>query len=93
MLSGFHPFKEDSYLATLFRIFKTMGTPTATDFLQYPTLTSEQICPYFTQNYDKFPSWAGMSIEDMFPSDTSKSAIDLLKHMLQLEPTKRISAE
>lgn len=93
MLTGYHPFKEDSYLATLFRIFKTLGTPLTTDFLQYPTITSEQACPFFSQNYDKFPSWSGMSFETMLPPETSAEAIDLLRQILQVEPTRRISAE
>jgi serine/threonine protein kinase len=93
MLTGYHPFKEDSYLGILFRIFKTLGTPTMTDFLEYPTITSEQACPQFNQNYDKFPRWSGMSIESMLPAEVGVEATDLLKQLLQVEPSKRISAE
>ena len=93
MLTGYHPFKEDSFLGTLFRIFKTLGTPTMTDFLEYPTITSEQACPQFHQNYDKFPRWTGMSMENMLPAEVGAEAIDLLNQLLQVEPSKRISAE
>jgi len=79
MLTGYHPFKEDSYLAILFRIFKTLGTPTTTDFLEYPTITNEVTCPYFTENYEKFPCWSGMAIETMLPPETCPEAADLLK--------------
>lgn len=41
MLSGYHPFLEDSYIAVLFRIFKTLGTPTVTHLLEYPTIANE----------------------------------------------------
>lgn len=77
----------------LLRIFKTLGTPQFTDFNENPTLSSEQICPWFFVNYDKFPIWQGMKMEELLPPGTSVVAIDLIKRMLEVEPTKRISAD
>lgn len=90
MLCGYHPFKEDCKVAVLFRIFKTLGTP---GVLDCPTLQNEVRCPWFCENVDKYPQWEGLSLEELLPPATSPEASDLLKQLLQLEPTRRISAE
>jgi hypothetical protein len=71
MLTGYDAFNEDSSIAILYRIFRTLGTPTATHLLTYPTLTNERVCPHFSSNYDKFPQWTGMRWEELLPKDVS----------------------
>jgi serine/threonine protein kinase len=93
LLTGYHPFAEDSHIAVLFRIFKTMGTP-APSVLECPTLTEQ--CPIFAdpQFHSNLPRWTEpMPMKDLLPHGTSEHAIDLLRQMLQVEPSKRISAD
>ena len=75
MLAGYSPFAEDSQIAILFRIFKTLGTP---NMLDYPAISG---CPLFFENYDKFPMWAGMDFDELIPQ-ASYGALDLLKRIL-----------
>ena len=87
MLTGYHPFNEQTRIATLLRIFKTLGTPNL-NLLESPTLSS---CPYFSESYQLYPMWEAMELDVIVPG-TSEAARDLLMKMLQMEPTKRISA-
>ena len=87
MLTGYHPFKEQTRIATLLRVFKTLGTPTL-NLLESPTLSS---CPYFAESYQLYPVWSTMDLALVVPG-TSEAARDLLRRMLEMEPTKRISA-
>lgn len=41
LLTGYHPFAEDCRIAVLFRIFKTLGTP-SDNILEYPTLLANE---------------------------------------------------
>ncbi|XP_013774341.1 cyclin-dependent kinase 1-like [Limulus polyphemus] len=76
-------FHGDSEIDQLFRIFRTMGTPT------------EEVWPGVTQLPDykpTFPSWK----ENILPSTCSQmdnNGIDVLLKMLVYDPSKRITAK
>ncbi|XP_040845357.1 cyclin-dependent kinase 3 isoform X3 [Ochotona curzoniae] len=76
-------FPGDSEIDQLFRIFRTLGTP------------SEAIWPGVTQLPDykgSFPQWAGKGLEEVVPS-LEPEGKDLLTQLLQYDPNQRISAK
>eukprot|EP00347_Sterkiella_histriomuscorum_P002201 403369077 len=87
-LTGYHPFNESTMISKLFRIFKTLGTPTM-NLLDYPSLT---LLPQFSDNYEKFPVWNPMPIEELLPN-CSDECKNFVLQMLQIEPTRRMSAK
>ncbi|EAS07486.1 cyclin-dependent kinase-like Serine/Threonine kinase family protein (macronuclear) [Tetrahymena thermophila SB210] len=73
----------DSEIDQIFKIFRIMGTP------------SESTWPGVTQLPDfknTFPRWNPIPLQKQCPNICPKG-IDLLTKMLQLDPTKRITAE
>ncbi|XP_054565790.1 cyclin-dependent kinase 3 [Eptesicus fuscus] len=75
-------FPGDSEIDQLFRIFRTLGTP------------SEATWPGVTQLPDykgSFPKWARKGLEDVVPS-LDPEGKDLLQQLLQYDPSQRISA-
>ncbi|XP_072501862.1 cyclin-dependent kinase 3 isoform X1 [Notamacropus eugenii] len=76
-------FPGDSEIDQLFRIFRTLGTP------------SEAMWPGVTQLPDykgSFPKWTKKSIEEIVPS-LDPEGKDLLMQLLQYDPNRRISAK
>jgi len=76
-------FPGDSEIDQLYKIFMILGTPT------------EQVWPGISQLPDyspTFPQWPAKNLKDILPT-LGDDGIDLLSKMLQLEPSKRISAK
>lgn len=75
----------DSEIDELFRIFRTLGTPT------------EQMWPGVTSLPDyksSFPKWPANKVARVVPSMAKDPhAVDLLTQMLHYDPVKRISAK
>lgn len=59
------------------------------NLLDYPTLTQ---LPEFSDNYEKFPMWSAMPMDELLPN-VSVECRDFILTMLQVEPTRRISAK
>jgi len=76
-------FPGDSEIDELFRIFRTLGTPTEDIWRGCTSL------PDFKQN---FPKWTKQDLKKMIPG-VDPLAIDLLERMLVYEPSQRISAK
>ncbi|XP_005407520.1 PREDICTED: cyclin-dependent kinase 3 isoform X2 [Chinchilla lanigera] len=76
-------FPGDSEIDQLFRIFRTLGTP------------SEDTWPGVTQLPDykgTFPKWTRKGLEEIVPNLESEGK-DLLMQLLQYDPSQRISAK
>ncbi|XP_014644768.1 PREDICTED: cyclin-dependent kinase 3 isoform X2 [Ceratotherium simum simum] len=76
-------FPGDSEIDQLFRIFRTLGTP------------SEATWPGVTQLPDykgSFPKWTRKGLEEIVPS-LEPEGQDLLMQLLQYDPSRRISAK
>lgn len=76
-------FPGDSEIDQLFRIFRTLGTP------------SEAMWPGVTQLPDykgSFPKWTRKGLEEIVPS-LEPEGKDLLMQLLQYDPGRRISAK
>ncbi|XP_008580679.1 PREDICTED: cyclin-dependent kinase 3 isoform X4 [Galeopterus variegatus] len=76
-------FPGDSEIDQLFRIFRTLGTP------------SEAIWPGVTQLPDykgTFPKWTRKGMEEIVPN-LEPEGKDLLMQLLQYDPSRRISAK
>ncbi|XP_053425539.1 cyclin-dependent kinase 3 isoform X2 [Nycticebus coucang] len=76
-------FPGDSEIDQLFRIFRTLGTP------------SEATWPGVTQLPDykgSFPKWTRKGLVEIVPS-LEPEGKDLLMHLLQYDPSQRISAK
>ncbi|XP_006145839.2 cyclin-dependent kinase 3 isoform X2 [Tupaia chinensis] len=76
-------FPGDSEIDQLFRIFRTLGTP------------SEAVWPGVTQLPDykgSFPKWTRKGLEEIVPS-LEPEGRDLLMQLLQYDPGQRISAK
>ena len=76
-------FPGDSEIDQLYKIFMILGTPT------------EQVWPGISQLPDfspTFPQWPAKNLKEILPT-LGDDGIDLLSKMLQLEPSKRISAK
>ncbi|XP_002722978.2 cyclin-dependent kinase 3 isoform X1 [Oryctolagus cuniculus] len=76
-------FPGDSEIDQLFRIFRTLGTP------------SEATWPGVTQLPDykgSFPKWTRRGLEEIVP-DLEPEGKDLLVQLLQYDPSQRISAK
>lgn len=76
-------FAGDSEIDQLFRIFRTLGTPTEDS---WPGVTK---LPEFKPN---FPCWKAQPWEKVLP-EADALAVDLLTKMLAYQPVKRISAK
>ncbi|KAF2760231.1 Pkinase-domain-containing protein [Pseudovirgaria hyperparasitica] len=76
-------FPGDSEIDEIFKIFRTMGTPTEHDWPGVSTF------PDFKAS---FPKWAAASLEETVPG-MDDDAIDLLHGMLFYDPSQRISAK
>lgn len=76
-------FQGDSEIGQIFQIFKLLGTPTEED---WPGVTE-------LKNYKStFPKWKGKDLNEEIPK-MDDDGIDLLKQMLQLDPSQRITAK
>ncbi|XP_012968751.1 cyclin-dependent kinase 3 isoform X2 [Mesocricetus auratus] len=83
MVTGKPLFPGDSEIDQLFRIFRTLGTP------------SEATWPGVSQLPDfqgSFPRWTRRRLEEIVPS-LGPEGKDLLLHLLQYDPSQRISAK
>ncbi|CAH6776445.1 cyclin-dependent kinase 3 [Phodopus roborovskii] len=83
MVTGKPLFPGDSEIDQLFRIFRTLGTP------------SEAIWPGVSRMPDfqsSFPRWTRKGLEEIVPS-LGPEGKDLLLHFLQYDPSQRISAK
>lgn len=74
-------FPGDSEIDQLFKIFRVLGTPSASQLNELYDL------PYFKTS---FPQWTGKDLKILL--DNRDEAADLLSKMLTYDPTKRISA-
>jgi len=85
MFTGAPLFHGDSEIDQLFRIFRTMGTPT------------EEIWPGVTSLPDyktNFPCWKSNVLETLVPQlEKDIHGVDLLRKMLIYDPHRRISAK
>jgi len=77
-------FPGDSEIDELFRIFRTLGTPTEEIWRGCTNL------PDYKQN---FPKWVKQDLKKFFAEEADPQAIDLLELMLIYEPNQRISAK
>jgi len=85
MFTGSPLFHGDSEIDQLFRIFRTMGTPTE-DI--WPGVTS---LPDYKAN---FPSWKSNVLESLVPQlEHDVHGLELLKKMVIYDPNRRISAK
>ncbi|KAG9509672.1 Cyclin-dependent kinase 3, partial [Fragariocoptes setiger] len=75
-------FPGKSEIDQLFRIFRTLGTPTEDE---WPGVSS---LPYFQSS---FPNWPKQLLENLL-SNCDIESVDLINKMLQYDPNKRISA-
>nr|Q80YP0.3 RecName: Full=Cyclin-dependent kinase 3; AltName: Full=Cell division protein kinase 3 [Mus musculus] len=83
MVTGKALFPGDSEIDQLFRIFRTLGTP------------SEATWPGVSQMPDyqsSFPKWSRKGLEEIVPS-LGPEGKDLLLRLLQYDPSQRISAK
>jgi len=76
-------FPGDSEIDQIFRIFRTLGTPTDDIWLGCTSL------PEFKAS---FPQWKKVELNKIIPNGDSQ-ALDLLQRMLVYEPVQRISAK
>ena len=76
-------FVGDSEIDQIFKIFRIMGTPNEQIWNGVNSLPDFKLT---------FPRWQPQSLERLCPHLCSKG-IDLLRQMVQLDPTKRITAE
>lgn len=91
LLTGYHPFEEDCNIAILYRIFKTLGTPTQ-NILEFPTLLSD---PAFVDLMPYLPQWEPIGLHQLISetgSQEEEQAIDLLSGLLQMDPKFRLSS-
>lgn len=76
-------FQGDSEIDQLFRIFRSLGTPTETN---WPGVT--QLPDYKST----FPNWVGDKLEKLVP-DFDETSLHLIREMLRYDPAKRITAK
>ncbi|XP_007645558.1 cyclin-dependent kinase 3 isoform X2 [Cricetulus griseus] len=83
MVTGKPLFPGDSEIDQLFRIFRTLGTPSEATWPGVSQLPDFQ---------DSFPRWTRRGLEEIVPS-LGPEGKDLLLHLLQYDPSQRISAK
>lgn len=90
MLTSCHPFYGIGRVSVLFKIFRLRGSTVGENILDAPTLSS---LPFYIENYNHFPRWQAKNLASL-PGfeEVSADCIDLLQSLLELEPSKRISA-
>lgn len=77
-------FPGDSEIDQLFRIFRSLGTPTESS---WPGVSS-------LQDYKPvFPRWEAQTITQVLPLPLSSGGHDLLSQLLEYNPDRRISAK
>eukprot|EP01123_Difflugia_compressa_P000597 TRINITY_DN106_c0_g1_i2.p1 TRINITY_DN106_c0_g1~~TRINITY_DN106_c0_g1_i2.p1 ORF type:complete len:295 (-),score=46.15 TRINITY_DN106_c0_g1_i2:322-1206(-) len=77
-------FPGDSEIDEIFRIFRTLGTPTEEVWRGCTML------PDFKPN---FPKWTKQDLRKLLPQGLDAQAVDLLESMLVYEPSQRITAK
>jgi len=83
MLTNKPLFPGDSEIDELFQIFRALGTPNEDTWPGVTRLSNYQ---------DTFPSWRPKPIQQLIETD-DPNAVDLLRQMLQYEPSHRISSK
>ena len=73
----------DSEIDELYKIFRTLGTPTETSWPGVSRLPDYK---------PTFPKWPGSSLKRIVPS-LDEQGFDLLQQMLHYEPIARITAK
>lgn len=76
-------FPGDSEIDEIFRIFRTLGTPTDESWPGVKTLPDYKA---------SFPQWNGVPLAKAVPA-LDQSGLDLLKGMLVYDPAGRVSGE
>eukprot|EP01123_Difflugia_compressa_P000599 TRINITY_DN106_c0_g1_i4.p1 TRINITY_DN106_c0_g1~~TRINITY_DN106_c0_g1_i4.p1 ORF type:complete len:295 (-),score=45.85 TRINITY_DN106_c0_g1_i4:324-1208(-) len=84
MISKRPLFPGDSEIDEIFRIFRTLGTPTEEVWRGCTML------PDFKPN---FPKWTKQDLRKLLPQGLDAQAVDLLESMLVYEPSQRITAK
>lgn len=77
-------FPGDSEIDQLFRIFRTLGTPTE------KTWPGVSMLPDYKS---VFPNWEAQDMAKILPESISEETREFLVHMLQYNPDRRISAK
>jgi serine/threonine protein kinase len=77
-------FQGDSEIGQLFKIFELLGTPDVSTWQGLHDLPQMKM---------SFPSWRGDEKLSKFCTDFDECAFDLLTKFIQMEPSKRISAQ
>jgi len=84
MVSRVPLFPGDSEIDQLLRIFRVRGTPNESTWPMVSTL--EAYMP-------EFPSWPPLALERVAPGVSKPGGLELLDALLQLDPTRRLTAE
>ncbi|ESO07309.1 hypothetical protein HELRODRAFT_185461 [Helobdella robusta] len=84
MATGRPLFPGDSEIDQLFRMFRTLGTPSE---LTWPGVSS---LPDYKMT---FPKWYPQDLKSMFQNHLDPSGIDLLENLLIFHPPKRLTAK
>merc|ERR1719343_19010 len=86
MATGEAPFRGKSEIDTIFKIVRSVGTPT------------EQTWPHFTEHLEhwkaKFPKWRPSGLQSIYRMrpDLGQLGMDLLQSLLTMNPQARMGA-